>query len=181
VISAPLGRTALGLGLLLGLAHAARVQADYSADLHFAVEELEKQCGELIRLKKIDWQGVTRPLVAEAEKIESDQEHLVLLARLCDGHAEVQPLQSQARWPSDPRGEKTGPGMFLCRVGKKLYVKNSWNDAERVGISPGMELLEVGGQPAAEWLAARQAEILDTHSFSTPPTSCCTSTRASPV
>jgi hypothetical protein len=72
------------------------------------------------------------------------------------------------RWPEDPRGEKTGPGFFLCKSGGKLYLKNTWNDAAAVGLRPGMELRLAGGEPADVWLARRVAELSDTLSFSTP-------------
>ncbi len=165
-------RNAVPAALALLLGSRAAAQTDYAADVRFAVDEIEKQCGELIRLKGIDWKAVTAPFLEQAGGTRTHQEHLVqlcrLLARLHDGHAEVQPLEAgDVRWPEDPRGEKTGPGMFWCRIGKKLYIKNTWNDAERVGLAPGMELISVGGQPANVWLDARIAEICDQHSFST--------------
>ena len=43
------------------------------------------------------------------------------------------------RWQSE---EKTGPGMFWCRVGNRIYVKNAWGPAEDERIEPGMEIIE---------------------------------------
>ncbi|HEX6885185.1 MAG TPA: S41 family peptidase [Planctomycetota bacterium] len=165
--------TSAALGLLL-LAAPSAAQADYVADVRFAIEEVEKQCGTLLASKKIDWKKVTAPLLADAEAVRTPEEHwrllTRLLARLEDGHAEVQkgPAAGDVQWPADPKGEKTGPGMFWCRSGGKLYVKNVWNDSERIGIQPGMEVVEVGGLSAAKWLEQRIAELSDTISFSTP-------------
>jgi hypothetical protein len=149
-------------------------QTDYVADVEYAIAELEKQCGELLRTKSIDWRKATDPLVEEAKAVRDPSEHWVLLtrllARLRDGHAEVQklPAAEGVEWPADPKGEKTGPGMFWCRIDGKIFVKNVWNEAERVGLTPGMEVLEVDGLPAAKWLERRIAELGDLISFSTP-------------
>jgi hypothetical protein len=149
-------------------------QADYVADVRFAIDAIEKQCSALLSSKGIEWRKVTAPLLEEAAAVQDDGEHWILLtrllARLHDGHCEVQKLAGAGdlAWPADPRGEKTGPGMFWCRSDGRIFVKNAWNDAERAGIAPGMEVLEVNGQPAARWLEQRIEELSDTHSFSTP-------------
>jgi C-terminal processing protease CtpA/Prc len=57
--------------------------------------------------------------------------------------------------------------MFWCRSGGKIYVKNSWKDAERAGVQPGMEVLAVDGVPAKEWLEQRIAAYADVEGFST--------------
>ncbi len=149
---------------------AAKIHED---DMRYALTELEKACGkEFFALKKIDWPAVSREFKAEAKNVKTDQEHLVLLvrllARLKDGHASVRPLPKgqNVKWPDELA--KTGPGMFWCRIGKKLYVKNSWSAAERAGVTPGMEILSVNRQPAGEWLRQRTAELSDLMSFSTP-------------
>ncbi len=160
------------LGLSLPASSSAALETDYEADIEFALEELEKQCGHFFELKEIDWKKVSKQFKKEAKEVETDQEHLVLLvrllARLKDGHAEVQPMPKGAavKWPEEPA--RTGPGMFWCRVGKKLYVKNAWNAAEAAGVKPGMEILKVDGIKALDWLEARKAEIADKVSFSTP-------------
>jgi carboxyl-terminal processing protease len=159
-----------GLVLLAGRAQAA--QADCVADVEFAIAEIETQCASLLQSKGIAWRKVTAPLLAEAAAVRDAQAEFVLLARLIarlrDGHAEVQVPGGDVQWPTDPKGEKTGPGMFWCKIGGKLYVKNVWNEAERVGLQPGMEIVEVNGQPAMKWLDARIAELSDLWSFSTP-------------
>jgi len=149
------------------------VQTDRAADVRFAVEEIEKQCGELISAKKIDWDKASAPLLAEAEALASDGELGVLLqrllARLQDGHAEVRPGPKGAsvQWPEDPRGAKTGAGMFWCRSGDTFLVKSVWNNAERAGLQAGMEILEVDGVPIERWFDARLAELCDRVSYST--------------
>lgn len=155
------------------LGPAAARQVDYEADVRFALDQLEERCGHFFELKDIDWRAVRRQFLKEAKQIESDPEHLVLLwrllARLEDGHAQVRPLEKgkDIRWPDDGTGERTGPGMFLCRIGKKIYVKNAWSTAEANGIEPGMQVVKVDGQPVAKWLEARVEELSDKISFST--------------
>ena len=159
---------------LASLPLSAQTDHDYVADVRFAIDEIEKQCGELLRSKGIEWRKVTAPFLEEARAVRDDGEHWVLLtrllARLQDGHCEVQKLPGAGdlEWPADPKGEKTGPGMFWCKIDGKIFVKTVWNEAERVGLAPGMEVLEVNGQPAAKWLERRIQELSDTNSFSSP-------------
>ena len=166
----------MALALLLsGLAVSPlAAQTVYVDDVRFAIDAIEKQCGELLKSKKIDWRAETAPLLEQAKAVRDDGEHWVLLtrllARLHDGHSAVQrlPAAGDLAWPADPKGEKTGPGMFWCKSDGKIFLKNVWNDAERAGLAPGMEVLEVNGQLATKWLERRIAEVSDTESFSTP-------------
>jgi hypothetical protein len=166
-------RALAGAATLAALAAGpAGAQADYVADVEFAIAEIEKQCGELLRSKGIDWRKQAAPLLESAKDVRDPADHWVLLtrllARLRDGHAEVQKLPGAGpvEWPADPRGEKTGPGMFWCKIGGKVFVKTVWNEAERVGLQPGMEVVEVNGLPAKDWLARRIEELSDLVSFS---------------
>ena len=146
----------------------------YVNDVQFALKNLGEMCGRFFRLKNIDWKNVSREFLAEARKVATDQEHLVLLvrlvARLKDGHAGVQPLEDgkKVKWPDDGKGEQVGPGMFWCRIQGKIYVKNAWSAAAGSGIKSGMEVLTVDGKPATGWLEAKIAELSDLISFSTP-------------
>ena len=90
-----------------------------------------------------------------------------LLARLEDGHAQVRPLPAGegVTWPEEP--ERAGPGMFWCRVGKKVYVKNAWSSAADLGIRPGWEVKKVDGTKVLDWLEERVEELSDVYSFST--------------
>ena len=152
----------------------ATAQSVYERDVEFALGQIDAQCATLIRSKKIDWKAVSKEFTAEAKKVESDAEHLVLLvrllARLRDGHAQVRPTERtrDLKWPDDAPGggERTGCGMFWCRAGKKIYVKSTWNAAAEVGLKPGMEVLTVDGQPVAKWLDARVAQLSDYRSYS---------------
>ena len=92
-------------GLAL-LALPAAAQTDYVADVKYAIEQVDKECAELLRTKSIDWRKATAPLLEEAKAVRDDGEHWVLLtrllARLQDGHAEVQQLPSGSgvQWPA---------------------------------------------------------------------------------
>ncbi len=147
--------------LLVSVADFVRAASLYEEDVRFALEAIEKECGHFFELKKIDWEAVGKEFLEEAKSVETDQEHLVLLwrllARLKDGHAAVLAREKteDVRWPDQV--EKTGPGMFWCRVGNRIYVKNSWSAAREARIEPGMEVIEVDGVPVVEWLQKRIA------------------------
>lgn len=168
------------LGLLfwcLAVTTALARQSAYEKDVAFALAELEKSCGSFFDLKEIDWKKVAKQFAAEANSVETDQTHMVLLtrllARLEDGHAQVVPSKKTEalRWPEEGPyalpSEAAGPGMFLCRVAKKLYVKSVWSSAAEVGLEPGMELIKVDGLPAQKWLDARIAKQREWKSCST--------------
>lgn len=147
--------------------------AVYEKDVAFALDALEKECGHFFKQKGIDWSAVRKQFSAEVKSVKSDSEHwkllVHLLARLRDGHAEVRQLEKgkNVKYPNAGEERRTGPGLFLCRSGKTILVKNAWAEAARAGIEPGSEVLEVDGQPAAKWLDARIALLRDTVSFST--------------
>lgn len=163
--------------LLAATTFGAPSETDYERDVAFALAAIDKQCRSLLVTKKIDWKKVEKEFTGLARKVKTDQDHLVLLtrllARLQDGHAALQPgpRTKDLKWPEDGpygvKGDPVGCGMFWCRVGKKIYVKNVWNAAQQVGLEVGSELLTVDGQPAAKWLDARVAKQRDTISFST--------------
>jgi carboxyl-terminal processing protease len=169
-----LANSILGAALTLPLfaAGALADDVDYVADVEFALAEIEKQSGHFFKLKDIDWKKVSREFKKDAKKVKTDQEHLVLLwrlvARVKDGHAAVEPLEAGkgVKWPEQPA--KTGPGMFWCRIGKKIYVKTTWSSARDVGIEPGMEVVKVDGVAVGKWLDARVEELSDLIGFSTP-------------
>jgi C-terminal processing protease CtpA/Prc len=149
----------------------------YEADVAFALDALEEQCGDLLKQKEVDWKGVRREFAKLAKDVESPEQHRVLLTRLLarvkDGHAAVVPAAAgkDVGWPAElaERWESmTGPGMFWCTSGKRILVKSAWNAAEDVGIEPGMEVVKVDGVAAAKWLDARVLEQSDMTSFSTP-------------
>ena len=166
---------ALGLVLLLapvGQAKGGKRTADYVKDVKFACKELGQECRALLKVKDIDWKQVTRQFEKEAKAVRTDEEHLALLvrlvARLEDGHAGVQKTKYTQAVPYPNSGlTLKGPGLFWCRVGKKLYVKNAWSGARRVGIEPGMEVLSVNDKPAMKWLEERIDQLRDTIGFST--------------
>jgi carboxyl-terminal processing protease len=145
--------------------------SEYEDDMLFALDAIEEECGHFFELKKIDWAAVRAEFGAKAASVETDQDHLVLLvellARLMDGHASVVPRDStrEVKWPDEE--EKTGPGMFWCRIGNQVFVKNSWGAAAEEGSEPGMEVVEVNGEPVVDWIKARMMELEEVMSFST--------------
>lgn len=167
-------KTALGLvvGLLaLGVAASAQKKINYQKDVRFAIDAVGKQCKALLKSKKINWKKVTAPLLKESRKCKSHEQHLLLLwrllARLEDGHAAVRPLSKGENVKLDLPQRSHGPGMFLCRSGDDIYVKNVWGPAKAAGLEPGMQLTRVSGKPARQWLEARTAQLRDLWSFST--------------
>jgi len=142
-------------------------------DVAFALPLLEKQCGALLRQKKVDWKKVSAEITAAAKKAKGDSDHLLVLlklvARLRDGHAEVRPLEKgkAVEAPAELRAPRGGLGLFLCCIGKKLVVKNVFAEAQKSGLEPGMALVTVDGKPADEWMKARMGELADIGCFST--------------
>jgi len=79
------------LPLLLAAPAPVALDTDYEADVEFALEALEERCGHFFDLKDIDWKKVTKQFEKEAKKVETDQEHLVLLVRLhLDGEVDLE-------------------------------------------------------------------------------------------
>lgn len=146
---------------------------DYELEVETALDELESRCGGFFDAKDIDWKKVRREYGKRAKAIESDAELTAalqeLLARVKDGHAAVVPLREGDRlpWPDDYWPETQGPGFFLCRVGKGVFVKNAWSDAAELGIEPGMEVLKIDGVKASKWLDERREQCAERRSFST--------------
>src|SRR5688572_21491200 len=146
----------------------------YVADVRFALTELEKRCGRFFDVKKIEWPAVSKQFLEEAKGVKTDEEHLVLLtrllARLKDGHAQVRPLEKgkDVKWPEHlSAGNNTGPGMFVCKVGDGIFVKNSFATALAAGVRPGMQVVSIDGEAARDWLAANMEKAADIMSFST--------------
>lgn len=143
----------------------------YIQDVRFALDEIPRRCGRLIELKKIDWPAVSREFLEEATKVKNDQDHLVMLvrlvARLKDGQAAVIPLEKGGRVSSPIVPQVTGPGMFWCVSGGRVYVKNSFLSAKEEGVKPGMEVLRVDGAPAKQWIEQRTRQRMDMSGFPT--------------
>ncbi len=167
------GRGLFALLALLGSpcgAHAAG--SVYEKDVESACAQIKQACAVLLKSKNLDWAKVTKAFRKQAKSISTDEEHLALLlrlvARLEDGHASVRRTEATKDVPYPRAGViLKGPGMFWCRVGKKLYVKNAWSSAQRAGISPGMEIVKVDGKPAAAFFEQRLASLRDRIGFST--------------
>ncbi len=148
------------------------VSVDYVADIRSACEQIGRVSRRLIVAKGIDWKRVTRQILKEARAVRTHRAHLALLlrlvARLRDGRADVIKTRHTQEVPYPDQGVvRAGPGMVWCRVGKKIYVKNAWSGAARVGVTPGMQVLRVDGRPAARWLEARLATLRDHVGLST--------------
>jgi C-terminal processing protease CtpA/Prc len=166
-------RLLLAVAAVGALAAPAAAETVYEKDVQYALAEVPRHAGRFFELKKIDWPAVTRQFTEEAKGIKTDQEHLVLLlrlvARLQDGHATVLPREKtkDIKLP-EAAVQQTGPGMFWCTIGDRVYVKNSFATAQAVGITPGMQVLKVDGMPVHEWIERRTAERSERSGFSTP-------------
>jgi len=159
--------------MILLCGSAAAQEVDYSADVAFALDAIERDAGELLRLKGVDWKAVKKELTAAAKAVRTNEQHFELLvrrmARVRDGHAEVRKtaVTEGLAWPTFGRGEMTGCGLFLFETGKKVYVRSTWNSAAEVGLASGMEVQKIDGVAAKKWLDERVAYWSDHVSFST--------------
>ena len=168
-----LGTAALTVSAVApGLSAASRGNL-YLDDVTFALDEIEKKCAHFFELKGIDWKDVRRRFTLEARKVRNAQQHLQLLvrllARLEDGHASVRVLKKGPtyKWPGEEMRRWTGPGMFWCRIGEKIHIKNVFGPARARGFLPGMEILQVDGLPVQKWIERRTQVLADVISFST--------------
>jgi carboxyl-terminal processing protease len=170
-------RLVLAACLLAVLAAATSAAPKASAlatkDVEFALKALKKECGHFFAVKGIDWQDVSRRFRKEVRQVRSREDHWVILARLLarvrDGHAhvKVEDKAGKLAWPLRSDKPQGGPGMFWCRSGKRILVKNAWSAAASAGVSAGMEVLKVDGEPVGKWLDAVVEERRDVMGFST--------------
>jgi carboxyl-terminal processing protease len=152
------------------LATVVRAQNPCEVDLAFAIPELERVAGALLSAKGIDWRKETEPLLRDAKKVASVEEHYEMLrrlvARLQDGHADVRKTEKTKDFaPKGPR--KVVPGFSFCRGARDSVLLVNPNDkAGGRGAATGLEVVEIGGKDAVAWLKARAKKLADTEPFS---------------
>ncbi|PCJ54524.1 MAG: hypothetical protein COA70_05230 [Planctomycetota bacterium] len=153
-------------------------QTPYQEDIQSALDQIEKECGDLLDLKEISFMKLEKEFTKRAKKIKTDQDEFVLLvellARLEDGHARVQLTEKTKGllWPEDDslydssitRGDS---GLAVCRIGKKYYVKAVAGPAKDANLQPGSEILKIGGQKPGAWLEEKIEEARRIVSWST--------------
>lgn len=138
-------------------------QKPIQEDLESALEQIEEHCSDLLELKGIDFKAVSKDLRKLAKKGYKDEHEWVMLQKLVaslrDGHARVERSEAMQElvWPEDgswfDRSREYGdPGLSLCRIGKKIYVKGVAGQAEDLGIEPGAEVTRLNEEKAAKWL-----------------------------
>jgi len=159
-----------GLFLLFVSVAAASPKKECKADVAAALEKIEKNCKHLIRIKKIEWGKIGSAAKKQAKKVKSLQDHYDVLVRIVaelrDGHSYVSPAKGVGvNWPGPVL--KSGPGLFFCRAGKKVLVKNAFGPALAAGVKAGDEVVKIDGKSATAWLDARAADISEFSSFST--------------
>ena len=140
-------------------------------DVQAALKEMKSKCGHFFKQKGINWKAVGKEMLAACKEVKTAEDHygvlIRLTARLKDGHAGVYPKDESLKYPFARENPQSGPGMFWCRSGKKIFVKNVWSTAARAGITEGMQVTVVEGKPVDKWLEERVATLSDRISFST--------------
>ena len=163
----------VSLSPLLASGVGAAQDVDYEADVAFALDAIEREAGELLRIKDVDWKAVRKEMGKASKRVETPEQHFELLQRLLararDGHAGVRKTvkTEDLAWPTFGRGEMTGCGLFLFESKKKVYVRSTWNAAKAVGLASGMEVLKIDGVAAGKWIDQRVEYWSDFYSFST--------------
>jgi len=165
--------------LSLGVAMAPLAAQDsYQEDIASALEQVDQQCGALLKSKDISFKKIEKEFLKEAKKIKTDQEEFVLLvrlvARLQDGHGAVRltALTEGMPWPQDeslydPSIARGDSGLAICRIGKSYYVKAVAGPAKEAGLLPGSEILKIDGEKPGAWLEQRVATGRELISWST--------------
>jgi hypothetical protein len=166
-------RAMVPLAILLAGGVGAGQDVDYEADVAFALDRVEREAGELLRIKGVDWKAVRKEMAKAAKAVETPEQHFELLVRLLararDGHVEVRKTARTEglAWPSFGRGEMTGCGLFLFESKKQVFVRSTWNAAAAVGLASGMEVLKIDGVAARKWIDERVEYWRDFRGFST--------------
>jgi Tricorn protease C1 domain len=142
-----------------------------TADVAFALDRLETECGGFFELKPIDWKQVRKEFRSAASAVQSaEAEHLLLwrlLARLEDGHARVQP-GPKGEGIGMPETPLRGPlGLALCPSDKRFLVKRSFSGLGGGTVQPGWEVTKIDGVRIEDWIERRTQERRDLWSFST--------------
>jgi C-terminal processing protease CtpA/Prc len=138
-------------------------QKPIQVDLESALEQIEENCADLLKLKGIDFKAVSKDMRKLAKKAYMDEHEWVMLQKLVaslrDGHARVERSEAMQElvWPEDDswfdRSREYGdPGLSLCRIGKKIYVKGVRGQAEDLGIEPGAEVTKLNEEKPMKWL-----------------------------
>lgn len=144
--------------------------AKRKADIEFLLTEFPKRAARLIETKKIDWDKVSAWCRAEAEKVQTDEDHLRLcqrlLARLQDGHARLE--GTRVTFPDDSHGRPSAPPPVQLIPGKdSILVLSATEEAAAAGAKPGAVVTQIDGRPAREWLEAKVDEWTDKFCYST--------------
>jgi len=155
--------TAVTLTLCFLAGNGALLQSPYQEDVESALQQIEKECGDLLESKGIAFKKLEKEFTKRAKKIKSEQEEFVLLvellARLEDGHAKVQLTETTKglQWPEDsslydPSITRGDSGLAICRIGKKYYVKAVAGPAKDANLQPGSEIIKIDGEKPGAWL-----------------------------
>jgi carboxyl-terminal processing protease len=140
------------------------------ADIEFLLTEFKKQAGRLIEVKGIDWNEVSAWCRTEAEKVQSDEDHLrlcqQLLARLRDGHAKLE--GARVTFPDDSAGRPWTPAPVQLVSGSEgVLVMAASDEAAAAGAVMGALVTHIEDKPAHEWLEAKVDEWTDKICYST--------------
>ncbi len=154
--------------LLLAASASAAPHEVYQRDVKFFLDEFEKQAGHLFDTKGIDWSQVRSWAAIELAKVENENDHLQLCARLVarlrDGHARL--IDCQIEWPDESEGRPwRHPKIRMIVQGERALVISV---DPALGLPIGSEIRTIDGAPVSDWLKATAAEWSDRRGFSTP-------------
>ena len=108
------------------------------------------------QFKGIDWQEVHKRYAPLVEAVKSDQEFYALLSKMAgelrDAHTRVLPPALLANLQSQKR---PSPGFIVEEIEDKPVITTVTedSDAARAGVEPGMIVLAIDDQPAADKIA----------------------------
>lgn len=148
---------------------AAPIDDEHADDVEFLIDAFEEHAGRILDLKEIDGKALRKEFVARAKSIESDQEHVdlvaQLVARLNDGHARLSDVKVDMTGFGD--GPRYACGLELFEADGKWYVKRASGAAASAGVEAGWQVVKIDGEKAGDWMEDAIERLTKHRGFST--------------
>ena len=144
------------------------VDDQHAADVELLIGAFEEHAGAILELKGIDGDALRKEFVPRAKEIESDQDHVDLVAQLVaqlhDGHAGLRDVKVDMKGYGD--GPRYACGLELFESDGAWYVKRASGAAAGAGVEPGWQVVKIDGEKADDWMEDAIARLTKYKGFS---------------